>query len=146
MLAVPLYVLAIRYLSNAESVLLSPFLFVYCILTMVGSLFPDVDWAIMKVYRGFGHRNPITHSIIIPALVSLIALYYGVTDLILLPSLNAFVFGVAAHLFGDVVRTGNLVWIRTRKYESLWYLSNGVVVVIILGLIGFFRSFQFWLI
>lgn len=38
MLAIPTYVLAVRYLSHAEEVLLSPLLFGYCLLSMVGSL------------------------------------------------------------------------------------------------------------
>lgn len=142
-LAVPIYVLAARYLSSAEALLLSPFLALYCLLTMLGSLFPDVDWQIDKYVRGFGHRNPITHSLLIP-----LALYYPFRGYWLLNPVaaacfDAFTLGVAAHLLGDTIKTGNLVWIHTRKHENKWYLLNGFALLVLLHFTGFFNSLRF---
>jgi membrane-bound metal-dependent hydrolase YbcI (DUF457 family) len=137
LLSVPIYVLAIRYLSDFTSVLLSPFLFVYLLLVMVGALFPDVDWIVMKPIKRFGHRNPITHSVLIPALF-LISFAPQTISRELFVLYDAFTFGVATHLFGDFVKTGNLVWIG-RKYENLWYLVNGLLTFLLLYFTSFFR-------
>lgn len=142
MIAIPLYVLSVRYLSDAMTVLLSPFFAIYCLFSMVGSLFPDVDWVIMRAYRRFGHRNPLTHSLFIPSLLFILIFYYKAYNPVLLATYNAFIFGVATHLFGDVMRTGNLVWIKSRRYENLWYFLNGVVVVLLLYLADFFKPLQ----
>ncbi len=139
LLAVPTYVLAVRYLSDFEEVLLSPFLFLYLLLVMVGSLFPDIDWMVMKLLKRFGHRNPITHSVLIPALF-LISIAPPNISKDLLVSYDAFTFGVTTHLFGDVVKTGNLVWIG-KRYENLWYLVNGLLTFLLLYFTNFFRIF-----
>ena len=139
MLTVPTYVLAVRYLSDFQEVLLSPFLFVYLLLVMVGSLFPDIDWVFMKIFKSFGHRNPITHSVLIPALF-LVSITPQNISKDLLISFDAFTFGVTTHLFGDVIKTGNLVWIE-KKYENLWYLMNGVLTFLLLYFTNFFKIF-----
>lgn len=142
MMVIPLYVLSVRYFSDAIAVLLSPYLAVYCLLSMIGSLFPDVDWTIMKLYRRFGHRNPLTHSSLFPFILFALISYYKAYYPAMLASCNAFIFGVSTHLFGDMVKTGNLVWVRSRKYENSWYILNGVVVVLLLYLNGFFKPSQ----
>ena len=139
MLSVPTYVLAVRYLSDFREVLLSPLLFLYLLLVMVGSLFPDVDWVFVKMFKSFGHRNPITHSVLIPALF-LVSIAPQNISKDLLVSYGAFTFGVTTHLFGDFVKTGNLVWIG-RKYENLWYLVNGLLTFLLLYFTSFFRPF-----
>ena len=137
MLSTPLYVLAVRYLSDAEGVLLSPFLFLYLFVVMVGSVFPDVDWVFVKLFRGFGHRNPITHSVAIPALLLALLIHLKVSWDPIIVSYNAFIFGVATHLLGDFVKTGNIVWIN-KKYENIWYAINGLSTVRLLCFAGFF--------
>ena len=141
-LAVPIYVLAVRYLSDASTILLSPFLALYCILTMVGSLFPDVDWVVAERVPGFGHRNPLTHSLLVPLALHAIMGYYKVSDPISVACFDAFTLGVAAHLLGDLVKTGNLVWIKSRRYENKWYVVNGFAVIILLYFSGFFAVSQ----
>jgi len=144
MLSTPLYVLAVRYLSDAEGVLLSPFLFLYLFIVMVGSVFPDVDWVFVKLFRCFGHRNPITHSVMIPTLLLAFLIYLNVMWDPIIVSYNAFTFGVATHLLGDFVKTGNIVWI-SKRYENLWYLANGVSAILLLYSTGFFTSLS-WLV
>ena len=139
LLAVPLYVLSVRYLSDAEGVLLSPFLFLYLFIVMMGSVFPDVDWVFVTLFRGFGHRNPITHSITIPALLLAFLINLNVTWGLIIVSYNTFTFGVATHLLGDFVKTGNIVWI-SKRYENLWYSINGVLTFLLLYYTGFFTS------
>lgn len=138
MLAVPIYILAVRYLSDAATILLSPFLALYCLLTMMGSLFPDVDWAITRYIHSFGHRNPLTHSLLIPIIPYVLMEYYGVSNPTLTACYNAFTLGVAAHLLGDLVKTGNLVWIKSRRHENKWYIANGFALVALLYLTDFF--------
>jgi hypothetical protein len=104
---------------------------------MFGSLFPDVDWIVKKMFKRFGHRNPTTHSVLIPALF-LISIAPQNISKELLVSYDAFTFGVATHLFGDFGKTGNLVWIG-RKYENLWYLVNGLLTFLLLYFTSFFR-------
>jgi membrane-bound metal-dependent hydrolase YbcI (DUF457 family) len=139
MLAAPLYVLAVRYLSDAEGVLLSPFLFLYLFIGMVGSVFPDVDWVFVKLFRGFGHRNPITHSVAIPALILALIIHLKLAWEPIIVSYNSFTFGVATHLLGDFIKTGNIVWI-SKKYENLWYSINGGLSFVLLYSSGFFTS------
>ena len=142
MFAIPLYVLSVRYLSDAVGVLLSPYFAVYCFLTMIGSLFPDVDWIIMRVYRRFGHRNPLTHSLFFPLLFFVLISFFRIDYPVLLASYDAFIFGVASHLFGDLMQTSSLVWIRSRKYDNMWYFLNGFILLLLLYLTGFFRALQ----
>ena len=151
---VPIYVLAVRYLSDPATVL-SPFFVLYLFTAMVGALFPDIDWLIMRhVYEGFGHRNPITHSAIIPlTLAILFRLYHLPTytgifmsgipysialEDVQLSLLNAFVLGIASHLLADHVKTGKLVWFHKDKY---WYVLQGAFTIGILFFTGFFRWF-----
>jgi len=140
MIVIPLYVLCVRYLSDAVAVLMSPYLAVYCFTAMVGALFPDVDWVVMRVNRRFGHRNPLTHSLFVPLILFALISYYKGDYQLLLASYDAFIFGVATHLFGDMIHTGNLVWIKSRRYENLWYILNGLSTVLLLCLAGFFKS------
>ena len=144
-LSMPIYVLAIRYLSYKE-VLLSPWLFLFCISTMVGSLFPDIDWKLQ--WLGLRHRSPITHSFIIP-LGLFFVLKYGLPTqnwiTINIPDINpflhmyqAFLIGVASHLVGDNIQTGNLVKIP-KRYEKYWYTVQGGIVIYFLHLTNFFN-------
>lgn len=139
LLAVPLYVLAVRHLSDAEGVLLSPFLSLYLLIVMLGSVFPDVDWIFVKVFKSFGHRNPITHSVAIPALLLALLIHLKVSWDPIIVSYNAFTFGVATHLLGDFIKTGNLIWI-SKRYENLCYSVNGVLTFLLLHSTGFFTS------
>jgi len=140
LLAIPLYVLSVKYLSPAQELLLSPFFALYCLTAMVGALFPDVDWAIDRVIPGFGHRNPLTHSLLGPLLLYIPLFSYKVSHPLLINSYNAFTFGIATHLFGDVMKTGNLTWIKSRKQEHAWYILNGIVLVALLYVTEFLKA------
>jgi len=142
MLTILLYVLCAGYLSNPQEVLLSPFLAFYCLTAMVGSLFPDLDWTIAKIVPGFGHRNPLTHSFLVPILLFISIYDFKISQPVLLNFYNAFTFGTATHLFGDLIKTGNLTWINSRKYENTWYILNGIALMVLLYLTGFFKFFE----
>ena len=60
-----------------------------------------------------------------PALLQALILYLEVSLEPIIVSYNDFTFGVATHLLGDFVKTGNIVWI-SKRYEDLWYLVNGI--------------------
>ena len=137
MLAVLLYLLSVRYLSPVPELLFSPFFAFYCLMAMVGALFPDVDWALDRVIPRFGHRNPLTHSLLLPVLLYLPIYYYGLSQPLLLHFYDAFTFGVGTHLLGDVIKRGNLVWFTSGKREYAWYLLNGIVWVVLVNLTGF---------
>jgi len=137
MLAVLLYLLSVRYLSPVPELLFSPFFAFYCLTAMVGALYPDVDWALDRVFPRFGHRNPLTHSLLLPVLLYLPLYYYGLSQPLLLHFFDAFTFGVGTHLLGDVIKRGNLVWFTSSKHESVWYLLNGIVLVVLLNRTGF---------
>ncbi len=141
-LAVPIYVLAIRYLSDAGATLLSPFLALYCILAMTGSLFPDIDWRIDAHFRGFGHRNPLTHSLLTPLVLYLMMQRLNISEPTVIACFSAFTLGVAAHMLGDLIKTGNLVWIPSRKHENMWYALNASALLILLYSVGFFATLQ----
>lgn len=140
LLAIPLYVLTVKYLSHAQELLLSPFFALYCLTAMVGALFPDVDWAIDRVIPGFGHRNPLTHSLLGPLLLYIPIFSYEVSHPLLINSYNAFTFGIATHLFGDLMKRGNLTWVKSRKQEHAWYILNGIVLVVILYMTEFLKA------
>lgn len=139
MLVIFLFLLSVRFLSDAEKVLFSPFLAFYCITAMVGSLFPDIDWIIARIVPRFGHRNPITHSFLAPLLLFISIYNYEISQPVILNFYNAFTFGIATHLFGDLIKTGNLVWVKSRKYENVWYVLNGIVLIVLLYLADFFK-------
>lgn len=139
LLAIPLYVLSVKYLAHAQDLLLSPFFALYCLTAMVGALFPDVDWAIDRVIPGFGHRNPLTHSLLGPLLIYIPIFSYKISHPLLINSYNAFTFGIATHLFGDLMKQGNLTWIKSRKQEHSWYILNGVVLVVLLYMTEFLK-------
>ncbi len=132
MLAIPLYVLSVQSVSQTPDLLQSPLFAAFCLVAMVGALFPDVDWAIDRVLPGFGHRNPLTHSLVGPLLIYLLLSRVPVAHPLLLHVYHAFTFGMATHLVGDAVRAGNLIWIRSRTRERVWYLVNigGLVVLL----------------
>ena len=144
-LSMPIYVLAVRYLSFKE-LLLSPYLFVFCIATMIGSLYPDIDWSLG--FLGFRHRSPLTHSFILPLGIHILLWYYlpkqdwitiNLSGLgALLPVYQAFLIGVASHLVGDNIQTGNLVKIP-KVYEKYWYTMQGLIVIYFLYLTNFFN-------
>ncbi len=151
LLAVPIYVLTIRYLSSKET-LLSPFLFIFLFVTMVGSIFPDIDWYIARKTGHFHHRNVFTHSLIMPLLLTILYLHFSpqLSILMIYPPLlpttpntlmvnvlQAFVLGVSAHLLGDNIRNGNLVGVPS-SYEKWWYWANGLDCVGLLYFTGFF--------
>jgi len=140
MLAIPLYVLSVKYLSRTPELLLSPFFAFYCLTTMLGALFPDIDWTIDRVISGFGHRNPLTHSLLGPLLLYIPLFSYKVSPTLLINSYNAFTLGIATHLLGDVIKTGNLTWIKSRKLEHAWYVLNGIVLVILLYVTEFLKA------
>jgi membrane-bound metal-dependent hydrolase YbcI (DUF457 family) len=139
-IAVLLYILSVQYLSEASEILLSPLFPVYCLLTIVGALFPDVDWKVAKILRGFGHRNPITHSLLIPILLLFIIHRFELSQTEVLAAYNAFTLGVASHLLGDLIKTGNLVWIP-KQHEDAWFIVNGVILIALLYFTGFFKIF-----
>ena len=139
MLAVLLYLLSVRYLSCVPELLVSPFFAFYCLTVMVGALFPDVDWALDRVIPRFGHRNPLTLSLLLPVLLYLPIYYYELSQPLLINFYDAFTFGVGTHLLGDVIKRGNLVWLESRKHEYTWYLLNGIVLVVLLNLTGFIQ-------
>jgi hypothetical protein len=141
MLAIPLYVISVQFLSRAPDLVQSPFFAAYCLVAMVGALFPDVDWAIDRVLPGFGHRNPLTHSLLGPLLLYLLFGSDTIAHPLLLNAYHAFTFGIATHLFGDVLKRGNLAWIRSRKHERTWYLLNGIVVIVLLHVTEFLTVF-----
>ncbi len=132
MLAIPLYVLSVQSVSRTPDLLQSPLFAAFCLVVMVGALFPDVDWAIDRVLPGFGHRNPLTHSLLGPLLVYLLLIRAQVTHPLPLHMYHAFTFGMATHLLGDALKTGNLIGIRSRTHERTWYLLNigGLVVLL----------------
>jgi hypothetical protein len=140
MLAIPLYVLSIKYLSRAQELLLSPFFAFYCLMAMLGALYPDVDWTIDRVIPGFGHRNPLTHSLLGPLLLYIPLFSYQVSYPLLINSYNAFTFGIATHLFGDLMKTGNFTWIKSRKQEYAWFVLNGIVLVFLLYMTEFLNT------
>jgi hypothetical protein len=131
LLAIPLYVLSVKYLSHAQELLVSPFFALYCLTAMVGALFPDV---------GFGHRNPLTHSLLGPLLLYIPIFSYKVSHPLLINSYNAFTFGIATHLFGDLMKRGNLTWVKSRKQEHAWYILNGAVLVVLLYMTEFLKA------
>ena len=140
MLAIPLYVISVKYLSRTPELLLSPFFAFYCLTTMIGALFPDIDWTIDRIISGFGHRNPLTHSLLGPLLLYIPLFSYKVSPPLLINSYNAFTIGIATHLFGDLVKTGNLTWIKSRKLEHAWYVLNGIVLVGLLYVTEFLKA------
>ena len=163
MWSVPIYMLIVGYASkDPVSILLSPFSAIFVLVLMVGALFPDIDWAIDRHVKGFGHRNPITHSVAIPA-VLLIAWYHLLAVLPTVTSsvriveselgslnilynfdpitttLQVFFLGAALHLLEDNIRTGNLVWIE-KRHEQYWYFLQGGLTLLVLALTGFFKT------
>lgn len=126
-------------------VLISPLLALYLLFNMVGSTWPDVDWKLK--WLGLRHRSPITHSFIVPGILHLLIIYVlpkyqtlvvGETlSSIILVSYQAFLIGVAAHLLGDNVKTGNLVNVP-KRWEFWWYFVQGGVVIVMLYFTGFF--------
>lgn len=137
-IAVLLYILSVQYLSEATEIFLSPFLTIYFLLAMVGALFPDVDWQVMRIWGCFGHRNPITHSLFIPMLILFLIYYFRLFQVDILAAYHAFTLGMASHLLGDLIKTGNLVWIN-KRYENTWFIVNGLILIVLLYLTGFFN-------
>lgn len=136
-LSVPVYVIMLRYLSYPET-LLSDYLFVLIFATMVGSLFPDIDLWFSNNLNILRHRNAFTHSVLFPALLYGIIMYTNISHYVMLiPILQAFLIGVASHLIGDNIKTGNLVGISP-KWEDIWYTVNGILTLVILYITGFF--------
>jgi len=107
---------------------------------MVGALFPDIDWTINRFISGFGHRNPLTHSLLGSLLLYIPLLSYKISHPLLINSFNAFTLGIATHLLGDLIKTGNLTWIKSRKLEHAWYFLNGIVLVVLLFVTEFFKD------
>lgn len=142
LLAIPIYVLSVKYLSGNDEVLLSPFFALFCITAMLGALFPDIDWAIDRLIPGFGHRNPLTHSLLTPLLLYTMMYYYRVSQTILINIYDAFTISIATHLLGDVIKTGSLVWIKSRRIEKAWYMLNGAFLIVLLNLTGFLSFFD----
>ncbi len=140
MLAIPLYVLSVQSLSRMPDLPQSPFFAAFCLVAMAGALFPDVDWAIDRVLPGFGHRNPLTHSLLGPLLVYLLLSHAPVVHPLFLHMYHAFTFGVTTHLLGDALKTGNLIGIRSRRYERTWYLLNMGGLVVLLRVTDFLTS------
>ena len=140
MLAIPLYILSVKYLSRTPELLSSPFFAFYCLTTMVGALFPDIDWTIDRVISGFGHRNPLTHSLLGSLLLYIPLFGYKISHPLLINSYNAFTLGIATHLLGDLIKTGNLTWIKSRKLEHAWYVLNGIVLIILLCVTEFLKD------
>jgi hypothetical protein len=140
MLAIPLYILSVKYLSRTPELLSTPFFAFYCLTTMVGALFPDIDWTIDRVISGFGHRNPLTHSLIGSLLLYIPLFSYKISHPLLINSYNAFTLGIATHLLGDLIKTGNLTWIKSRKQEHAWFILNGIMLVVLLYLTEFLKA------
>lgn len=162
MMCVLVYTLVVRYLSH-QLTLLSPFLGLYCLLAMVGATLPDIDWLIMRLYPRrvwgkFGHRNPLTHSILLPLLLWLFFYWldwsfslYSVYEIPYSPTVlltnmenvgwscfHALTIGIASHLLADNIKTGNLVWIPHNQ-EKWWYTIQGGLTIALLSQTGFFH-------
>lgn len=158
-----LYMLIVGYTSNDPvSILLSPLSALFILVLMAGALFPDIDWIIERhVWRHFGHRNPITHSVAIPAVLLIFWLHFSTvlpkveSNIRIVDSelgrlniaynfdpvttiLQVFFIGVALHLLEDNIKTGNLVWIG-KRHEEYWYFLQGGLTLLVLALTGFFK-------
>ncbi|GBC75053.1 hypothetical protein HRbin06_00365 [archaeon HR06] len=106
---------------------LSSFLLPFFILISVfGSLFPDIDLIIRKSFKSFGHRNPLTHSALFPLTLSLFIFTFSSTDMLefLKDILFPFSAGVSSHLFGDLIGKGRVKGLKKGKY---WLIINGML-------------------
>lgn len=91
------------------------------ILVIAGSIFPDID---LKL--GIAHRNPLTHSSLLPILLLLTLGRTGLYELDLLT--YAFCTGVSSHLAGDYIKQGPMAGLPA-KARGPWLLINAVLSV-----------------
>jgi len=112
-----------------EEVLLSYLLFLFVLVTVLGSLFPDVDLVVKRRFGSFGHRNAFTHSALLPLALAFLPFFlregawcFGVYRDVLF----AFSSGVSSHLLTDSFGSGGVKGLR-RGRSRYWLVSNGLV-------------------
>lgn len=99
---------------------------VYLLVNVFGALTPDIDIYLRGIIKTITHRNPLTHSALIPIALSLLVATHNVY---LLNHLYiAFSLGVSSHLISDIpsrkaVNRLSIGWSRA------WLLLNGVVAL-----------------
>lgn len=99
---------------------------VYLLVNVFGALTPDIDIYFRRVIKTISHRNPLTHSALIPIAFSLLVAPYNVYFLNHL--YLAFSLGVSSHLISDIPsrKTVNRL---SMGWSRVWLLLNGVVAL-----------------
>ncbi len=99
----------------------------FIIISVCGSLFPDIDLVIMRSFKGFGHRNMFTHSALLP-LISSLLIFTLLEDVNLIKVLKLILFpflaGISSHLFADLTGGGRVKGLKGGKY---WLIINGML-------------------
>ncbi len=122
-------IFSITFLHEPEEVAL--FMLPMMLINLGGSLYPDVDLLIMRVWPSFGHRNPLTHSALLPLILvfSALKLRGSAAFRFVVPFLTSFLIGVGSHLIGDLVKTANIVGVPAR-IENFWHTINAAFCLV----------------
>ncbi len=116
------YIAIIQYCySNLFSDYLLP---IYLIVNVFGALTPDIDIYLKRIVKVVSHRNPITHSALIPlALSPVITIYISYFQLY-----TAFSLGISTHLISDIP-SRKAVDRLSIGWSRVWLLLNGIVAL-----------------
>lgn len=113
------------------------------LMAQMGAQMPDYDviWQ-----RAFPHRNILTHSLILPGLISIVIVWINDESVILLPLFSMFLIGYSSHLLMDLIFTEKswkgtarikVFYWKEEKFKSMtkfwskvWLFVNGLLLFV----------------
>ena len=95
---------------------------IYLIVNVFGALTPDIDIYLKRIIKIVNHRDPLTHSALIPLVLSLtVAPYSSYFQLYF-----AFSLGISTHLISDIPSRKAIDKLSI-SWSRVWLLLNGLI-------------------
>jgi|GEM_PF-2815382 len=97
---------------------------IYLIVNVFGALTPDIDIHLKRIIKTVNHRDPLTHSALIPLALGLIVDTYSSYFQLYF----AFSLGISTHLISDIPSRKAIDKLSI-GWSRIWLLLNGLIAL-----------------